>query len=268
MRRTVPLIALLVSASATLAFVGSRTADPQPATKADTAPATSITPWAAGPRGELQLSADVDDVQIFIDARFVGETGRAGTQLLVRLPVGPHEVRVTATRHADLVGRIDIELNKRIRVRGHLIPLAGDAMPPPVPSPPLIGVGQTVRTKLVAKRGGPPARASWRFEAEAGDRILLGALYGSIKLFEVRSDKSGATPVLMEQPEHLSGPLPVSRTREFTVPEAGTYNLTATASPPKPAPLVFALYRAPPPIPDPAKFPKAPPGRRLPSPKR
>ncbi|NRA94578.1 MAG: PEGA domain-containing protein, partial [Planctomycetes bacterium] len=219
--------------------------------------------------GELQLSASVDDVHVFVDARFVGETGKAGTQLVVRLAGGTHEVRVTASGHADLVERVDIKPKKRIRVRAHLTPMAGETPPPPCPFAPRIGIGQTMRTKLFVPPGGQLVSASWQFAAEAGDRIILGAIKGAKGLsFELRSAKPGSSPIQMAMPEHLSGPLPTSRARETSLREAGIYRLTVTASVPGPATLVFGLYRSPPPIVDPADFPNAPPRRRYPSPKR
>src|SRR5262245_53612631 len=69
-----------------------------------------------GPAGVLEITPDRDDTLVYADGRFLG---MAGTKepLALRLAPGTHDLRLSCQGFADLMGRLQVEADKKTSVR-------------------------------------------------------------------------------------------------------------------------------------------------------
>lgn len=123
-------------------------------------------PAASGP-GVLGIRSDPGEAIAFVDGVFVGMTGDGDQALLVPMPAGAHELRVTHPGRLDAISRVEVKPGIETTV---LATLAEPGAPWVAPTePPLIGVGQYVRARTWI-RG---QVASFRIQGKAGERRLL-----------------------------------------------------------------------------------------------
>jgi hypothetical protein len=156
---------------------------------------------AEGPVGIIEVTANVEGAQVWVDGEPVGVVPYTGY-----FPVGPHQVRVAADHHDPVVRRLDVRESMTKSLPAKLQPGAGTLEFAVQPAGASVHVdGNLVGTAPIRVRDIQPGDHSYRIEAEGyeaveaefsfeeGQNLLLRLeLLSSAGLFQVESTPPGA----------------------------------------------------------------------------
>jgi len=102
--------------------------------------------------GVIRISAAQDDALLYVDGRFLGCLGSAGTSMDVTLPVGDRQLRVAVPWHPDVVRTVKVDLDTLVTLRAAsprwLEPGSWSIEDRPIQA----GPGQVVRASMAAKQ--------------------------------------------------------------------------------------------------------------------
>jgi hypothetical protein len=221
---------------------------------------------ASAPRepdlGALELTTSPDAASVFLDGRYVGETGPEGPLRLVH-SAGSYQLRVSARGCSDLATSLELRAGRAVAARASLA--AAGAGATDLPDDVRIDVGQVARAELGlapgARPGDKPRRFHvYSFDARRGQQrsLVLHSATGPVELGIVGPDDE-ITSVVREGAFH-GNPPEVSRWR-LVADRDGRYRLVVRA-PAGPVRYVIGLEKA---APDPySGATPSPEGRRLP----
>lgn len=206
--------------------------------------------------GIVAFVSDRDDVLVRVDGRFVGDTGPAGSELVLRLPAGTRRVRLSAPGANDLAADVVVVAGRR-RVFAARLPAPDQSAE--VGSEPIVApLGATFRllleggdagsaSRAIATRPTAPRERRLAVVADAGTEamILVGARTGPVEI--LLRDVGGPWRPLTPTPEAAG--LDGFEAYPFVSP-AGAAEIAVRAAAPEGAPVrvLVRCVKAPPPL--------------------
>ncbi len=202
------------------------------------------------PGGEIAISTDAAEALVYLEGRFVGYVFSESGPLRLQLPPGEWELRATSPGHVDLLSRVRLEANERVRMTAAFGALGEGGGEPPWS--PLLGPGQVLRGRIGAGRsskGDAVFTTLGVLDGEKGQRWTLAV---NVSLFPLDvalvSDDDAQAPVSCKESGEQLG-LRARQIFEFEIPKDGRYRVRVRSRPGVPENLfVLRLLLGPPPF--------------------
>ena len=196
--------------------------------------------------GALDLTSTPTAASVFLDGRYIGETGPEGPLRVVQ-PAGSYQLRLSTLGHLDFAGQITLRPGLRATARVDLEPDSGHG--PLRTEAVKIDVGQVVRDKIVVSREEDLAERPrpfhiLTFEGRPGQERNLVLHYGQGAV-DARVQAPDGTILPMRPETKVNGNPPEYRMR-FAITAEGTHRIVIHA-PKKTVRYVFGLEKAVPP---------------------